>query len=300
MSEIPFTTTSPQRNRSRRTVRRSRASSLLRRGLPRLLAFALMGLGALALIDAGVTLIWQEPFTALYAKFRQDHLNGALHAIERASPTPLERRTLATLPTERRRIAFLAGELERHARNGGAVGRIVIPRLGASYVIVKGTGTEELKSGPGIYANTGFPGASATTAIAGHRTTYLAPFRHIDSLHAGSRILLEMPYARFTYTVIAQEVVAPTNVGAAVDNVGYERLVLSACTPLFSAAKRLLVLARLSRTVPVGAARRLPGGVTALPIDTAASSVLKRREPRRPPSPGVLESLQPNVVSPIV
>jgi sortase A len=300
MSEIPFTTTSPQRNRSRRTVRRSRSSWLLRRGLPRLLAFALMGLGALALIDAGVTLVWQEPFSALYAKFRQDHLNGALRAIERASPTPLEQRTLATLPTERTRIAFLAGELERHARNGGAVGRIVIPRIGGSYVIVKGTGTEELKGGPGIYADTRFPGASATTAIAGHRTTYLAPFRHIDSLHAGNRILLEMPYARFTYTVIAQQVVAPTDVGAAVDNVGYERLVLSACTPLFSAAKRLLVTARLTRTVPVGAARRLPGGATALPIDTAASSVLKRRATRRPPSPGVLESLQPNVVSPIV
>jgi sortase A len=299
MSEIPFTTTSPLSSRSRRRVRRSR-SSRLRRALVRLLALALIGLGALALIDAGVTLIWQEPISALYAKFRQEHLNGALHAIERASPTPVERQMLARLPSERRRIAFLAGELERHARNGGAVGRIVIPRLAASYVIVKGTGTEELKSGPGIFPSTGFPGASPTTAIAGHRTTYLAPFRHIDSLHAGSSIVLEMPYARFTYTVVGQEVVAPTNVAAAVDNVGYTRLVLSACTPLFSAAKRLLVLARLSRTVPLGAARRLPGGVKALPIDTAGSAVIKRRATRRRPSPGVLVSLKPHVVSPIV
>ena len=64
-----------------------------------------------------------------------------------------------------------------------------------------------------------------------------------------------MPYAHFTYTVIGQRVVAPTDVEAAVANVGYTRLVLSACTPLFSAAKRLLVYARLTRTVPVGAAR---------------------------------------------
>jgi len=64
--------------------------------------------------DAGVTLVWQEPLTALYAKIRQDHLSGALHAIERAAPTPSEQRTLAALPTERRRIAFLAGELEHH------------------------------------------------------------------------------------------------------------------------------------------------------------------------------------------
>ena len=68
-----------------------------------------------------------------------------------------------------------------------------------------------------------------------------------------------MPYAHFTYTVIGQRVVAPTDVAAAVADVGYSRLVLSACTPLFSAAKRLLVYARLTRTVPVGAARVLPG-----------------------------------------
>jgi sortase A len=260
----------------------------------------LIGLGALALIDAGVTLVWQEPLTALYAKFRQDHLTGALHAIEHAAPTARERRTLASLPDERRRIAFLARELQRDARNGGAVGRIVIPRIGASYVIVKGTGTEELKSGPGIFPETSFPGVAGTTAIAGHRTTYLAPFRHVDSLRAGNRILLDMPYAHFTYTVIGHEVVAPNDVHAAVDDVGYSRLVLSACTPLFSAAKRLLVFAHLTRTVPVGAARRLPGGGAVRPIETPASGVAEQRGPRRRSSPTMLESLQPHVISAFV
>jgi sortase A len=300
MSYTPFTTSSPQGSASPRRAASSGPLSRLRRRALRLLAFALIGLGALALIDAGVTLVWQEPFTALYAKFRQDHLNGALHAIERTAPTPLERRTLASLPDERRRIAFLARELDRHARSGDAVGRISIPRIGASFVIVKGTGTEELKSGPGIYADTSFPGFAGTTAIAGHRTTYLAPFRHIDSLHAGNRILLDMPYAHFTYTVIGHRVVAPTDVSAAIDDVGYTRLVLSACTPLFSAVKRLLVFARLTRTVPVGAARRLPKGVPAIPIETPAGSVPARRGSRRPASPTMLESHQPHVVSPVV
>ncbi len=76
-----------------------------------------------------------------------------------------------------------------------------------------------------------------------------------------------MPYAHFTYTVLGHRVVAPTDVRAAVSRVGYSRLVLSACTPLFSAAKRLLVFARLTRTVPVGAARLLPGGALARPIE---------------------------------
>jgi sortase A len=263
----------------------------------RVLAVLLILAGALALIDAGITLVWQEPISALIAKLRQDHLSGALRKVERAAPTPVERRTLASLADERSRIAFLAGELQRHTGDGGAVGRIVIPRIGASYVVVKGTDTEDLKSGPGIYSETSFPGVAGTTAIAGHRTTYLAPFRDIDVLGAGNRILLDMPYARFSYTVIGRRVVAPTDVQAAVASVGYSRLVLSACTPLFSAAKRLLVFARLTRTVPEGAARRLPGGAVARPIETPPRPA---RAVARPPLPPVLESLDPNVVSPLV
>ena len=300
MSEIPFTSTSPQRMAARRRAplsppvrRRSRA--------PRVLAFVLIALGALALTDAAVTLVWQEPFTALYAKFRQDHLSGALHAMERAAPTPVERRALASLPDERARVAFLAAHLEHHARDGDAVGRIVIPRIGASYVIVKGTGTEELESGPGIYRETSFPGVAGTTAIAGHRTTYLAPFRHIDSLRPGNRILLNMPYAHFTYTVIGQEAVAPTDVSAAVDPVGYSRLVLSACTPLFSAAKRLLVFARLTRTVPIGAARLVPGGGAVRPIETRLAPAHPRHASRHGPlSPQMLKTLDPNVPSSLI
>jgi sortase A len=235
----------------------------------RALSVVLIVLGALVLLDAGVTLVWQEPFSALYARYRQDHLSGTLRAAERATPTPREQRALASLPDERGRIAFLARELERHAGDGSAVGRIVIPLIDASYVVVKGTDTSDLESGPGIYSETSFPGVAGTTAIAGHRTTYLAPFRHIDALRRGSRILLNMPYAHFTYKVIGERVVAPTDVAAATGEVGYSRLVLSACTPLFSAEKRLLVYARLTRTVPVGPARVLPGRPAIQPIEAS-------------------------------
>ena len=91
--------------------------------------------------------------------------------------------------------------------------------------------------------------------------------------------MLNMPYAHFTYTVTGERVVAPTDVGAAVANVGYSRLVLSACTPLFSAAKRLLVYARLTRTVPKGAARRLPGDPQVQPIE-ASRTAPRRQLPR--------------------
>ncbi len=258
-------------------------------------ALLLIVLGALALLDALVTLVWQEPISALIATIRQDHLSGDLRAAERAAPTPRERRTLASLPDQRARIAFLASEFEQHSHDGAAVGRIVIPRIGASYVVVDGTDTDDLISGPGIYKETHFPGVPGTTAIAGHRTTYLAPFREINFLKPGNHILLYMPYAHFTYTVTGQRVVWPTDVDAAVAQVGYSRLVLSACTPVFTAEKRLLVYARLTRTVPVGAARVLPGG--AIPRSIEASSA---RAAVRPHLPAMLVSLDAHRVAPLV
>jgi sortase A len=243
------------------------------RRVARALSWALIVLGSLVLLDAGVTLVWQEPLSALYARIQQDQLSGTLHGLERAAPTPVERRQLAGLPSEAGRIAFLARELQRHAGAGSPVGSIHIPRIHADYVVVKGTGTSELEKGPGVYPETRFPGIPGTTAIAGHRTTYLAPFRHIDALRPGDPILLNMPYAHFLYTVIGHRVVLPTDVTAAVDPVAYSRLVLSACTPLFSAEKRLLVYARLTSVTPEGAARvgltsgarTLPGGALGLP-----------------------------------
>jgi sortase A len=264
-----------------------------------LLAVLMILAGVLALLDALVTVVWQEPITALYALIEQDHLNGALRKAERAPPTPLERRTLASLPDERARIAFLAREFERHSGDGAAVGRIWIPRVDASYVVVKGTDTEDLKSGPGVYSETSFPGIPGTTAIAGHRTTYLAPFRDINLLKPGNHIVLSMPYAHFTYTVTGQRVVWPDDVSAAVSQVGHSRLVLSACTPLFTAEKRLLVYARLTRTVPVGAARLLPGGAIPRPIEAQPSDSLAQRGGREP-LPAMLVSLDPHSVSPFV
>ncbi len=284
------------------------------RRLPRVAAVAMLCIGVLLIADAAVTLVWQEPFSALYAKLRQDHLSGALAKVERTPPTALEQRTLAALPSEGGRIEFLARELERRAANGSAVGRIIIPRIDADFVVVKGTDTADLQSGPGIYPETPFPGVPGTTAIAGHRTTFLAPFRHINALQLGSRILLELPYAHFVYKVAGMAVVPPTDVSAAVGRVGYSRLVLSACTPLFSAEKRLLVFARLAQTVPVGAglppvvkltgaAAREPlrGGLSgealsAIPADESpsatreAEAVGEARHPPAPPSPGAVEA----------
>ncbi len=283
-STAPATGVPPARRPASRTSRATRW-----------LAIALILAGAVALADGIVTLVWQEPISALIATLRQDRLRGELREVEEAPPTAAEEHALAGIADERSRIAFLAGAEQGGARAGSPVGRIVIPRIGASFVVVSGTGTSELESGPGVYSRaqfpgTGFPGSGATTAIAGHRTTYLAPFRHIDTLAPGNTVRLQMPYGDFVYTVIGRRVVQPQNVAAAVADLGYDRLVLSACTPLFSAEKRLLVYARLTSAVPVGAARLLVGG------QLARQLVYPLHPVRQRPLPPVLKSFGPYLI----
>lgn len=162
----------------------------------------------------------------------------------------LDQHALSDLSTISERIAFLARREQREVATGDAIGRIVINKIGASYEIIQGTDTSSLEKGPGHYPGTAFPGLGQTVAIAGHRTTYLAPFKRINQLVPGDRIVVRMPYAQFTYVVQYHRIVLPTALWVT-DNVGYERLVLSACNPLYSAAQRIIVFARLWEEQPL-------------------------------------------------
>jgi sortase A len=209
--------------------------------------------GLLLVIDAGVTLLWQEPVTALIGLIKQGEINKRYLSLNTAPLSPVDRHALVSLKKIDQRVAFLARRERRQVRTGDAIGRIEIARIHAGYDVVQGTDTGSLEKGPGHYPATAFPGLGQTVAIAGHRTTYLAPFRHIDALKPGDRIVLKMPYARFIYVVQYHKIVLPTALWVT-RNVGYDRLVLSACNPLYSAAQRIIVFARLSTMVPVGAA----------------------------------------------
>jgi sortase A len=209
--------------------------------------------GVLMLADAGLTVAWQEPVSGIYARIVQGQLGGDLHRLELQRPSAVELAALARIQDQGRRMAFLARRLRATAKPGDAVGRIRIPRIGANFVVVNGTDTASLRKGPGIYNQVPFPGAPGTTAIAGHRTTYLAPFRNIDQLRHGNTITVEMPYGRFTYVVTQTKIVPPTEVSV-IRRVAFDRLVLSACHPLYSAAKRIVVFARLRSAEARGAA----------------------------------------------
>jgi len=217
----------------------------LRRAL-RALSTLLIVAGALVLADGVATLVWEEPITGVCARVQQQRLGDELAALERAAPAPAERRALARLPEPRRRLGFEARALGRRSGAGDPVGRLKAPAIGLSTVVVQGTGGSELRAGPGHYPETSLPGQRGTVAIAGHRTTYGAPFRHVDDLERGDRIELAMPYGRFTYRVERTRIVPPTAVDA-VGPVAYDRLVLTACHPLYSASERIVVSARLTR-----------------------------------------------------
>jgi len=220
-----------------------------RRRALRAVSTLLIVAGALLLADGLATLAWKEPVTAVYARVQQDRLGDELEALERAEPAPAERRALEQLPDRRRRLGFAARALARRTGPGDPVGRLRAPAIGLSAVVVEGTDGATLRTGPGHYPETALPGQRGTVAIAGHRTTYGAPFRRLDDLERGDRIELAMPYGRFAYRVERTRIVAPTAVEV-VERVAYDRLVLTACHPLYSASERIVVFARLELARP--------------------------------------------------
>ena len=131
--------------------------------------------------------------------------------------------------------------------DGDAVGRIEIDKIGVNEVVVQGVGVHELKDGPGHYPDTPMPGQKGNAAIAGHRTTYGAPFGSIDELVPGDKIQITTVQGRFTYAVIAQEdgsghrIVSPNQVEV-LDDFHDDRITLTACHPKFSASQRIVVV----------------------------------------------------------
>jgi sortase A len=210
--------------------------------------------GLLLVVDAGVTLVWQEPVTAAIGLVLRGQIDQRFLSYETAPLTQVDKHALVAIQRSDQRLAYLARKQQKQVATGDAVGKIDIPKIGADFDIIQGTDTLSLEKGPGHYPATALPGLGRTVAIAGHRTTYLAPFRHIDALRPGDKIFVRMPYGRFVYVVQYHRIVLPTALWVT-HNVGYERLVLSACNPLYSAAQRIIVFARLASVKPLGAAR---------------------------------------------
>lgn len=205
----------------------------------RVLAVVLVAAGALVLADVVATLVWQEPVSALRAGASQRSLEAQLESLQPADPPPWRR------PPSRAAVAGAAKRLEAGTAEGHAAARLRIPRIGLSTVVVRGSDIDDLRKGPGFITGQPLPGRHGTAAIAGHRTTFGAPFRSLDALRRGDPVDVDLPYARITYRVLSTRIVAPSDL-AVLQRAGHDRLVLSACHPLYSAAKRIVVTARLA------------------------------------------------------
>lgn len=226
--------------------------------LHRVIPVFLVVAGALLLIEGAVTVLWKEPFSALFAAQTQDALGKDLQALERDAAAQAARSRKEAIQYQRRR----AVSLNRSVGVGEAIGRLRIRELGLNEVVVQGTDEEvSLKKGPGHYMETPLPGTKGnwTVGIAGHRTTYGAPFRRINELERGDEIVFTVPYGRYTYAVAETKIVDDSYTEAMVSK-GEDMIVLTACHPLYSAAQRILVYGKLKSSEPRGGARRAARG----------------------------------------
>ena len=150
---------------------------------------------------------WQDPITLVLNKRAQSEL-ASEYAVRvereqpRLRPRPLTKKE-APAPSQ----AALAAAYRKRTEQGEPIGRLTVPRMDLSIMVVYGTETDTLKKGPGLHESTGFPGQKFLTYVAGHRTTYGAPFSDIDKLQPGDRITFEVPYGTYRYQVVGHRIV---------------------------------------------------------------------------------------------
>jgi sortase A len=216
--------------------------------------------GDLLLIAGGLVLAY--PFwSAAYAQIQQSRLDTTYRqqtvAFVQDINASKDTRTHKVTDDELvRRLAVLYG---KKLKAGDPIGRLRIPRVDLDRLVQQGVGGKLsldpdgdralLRNGPVHYAITPLPGAGEPFAVAGHRTTYGAPFFKLDKLKKGDLIYVDTPYARFRYAVVKTTTVDPTDTSVLNDR-GYG-LVLTTCTPPYSAAHRLIVWASLVRAKPL-------------------------------------------------
>jgi sortase A len=194
---------------------------------------------------------WQDPFTALYTNWKQHQLSQSYNRrFSDYRPVRL-RQNEASASATNEVIAREARVYRLHSERGQAIGRIRVPRLHLNMILVNGTDHNSLTKGPGRDRRTYMPGEGQLVYIAGHRTTYLAPFAHIERLRSGDAVTLEVPYATFRYRVFKRRIVAADDLWVLRSH-GRDVVELQACHPRFFATERYIAYARLVRVEPRG------------------------------------------------
>jgi sortase A len=219
------------------------------RRLLRLAGLVMIVGGVLGLAWSVTVWQWQDPFTGLYTRWEQRHLAKQYDRLVTNWRMPASAPAPANSAEARRDVARAAATYRRETHAGQAIGRLVIGRIGLDMVLVDGTDDGSLKRGPGRDLRTYMPGENRLVYIAGHRTTYLAPFSHIEDIRDGDYIRVEVPYGTFTYRALRHVIVPATDM-AMLRSPRHELLRLQACHPRFFATHRYIVDARLVSVQP--------------------------------------------------
>jgi sortase A len=220
--------------------------------------------GDLLLIAGGLVLSY--PFwSAAYAQVQQSRLDSTYRQQSAAFVQDINA-NVDTRPhgvSDEELVRRLAVRYGRGLQPGDPIGRLRIPRIDLDRLVQQGVAGRAgldpdgdrslLRNGPVHYAITPLPGAGEPFAVAGHRTTYGAPFYELDKLRRGDPVYVDTPYGKFRYAVARTTTVDPTDIGVLSDR-GYG-LVLTTCTPPYSAAHRLIVWATLEKAKPLRKAR---------------------------------------------
>ena len=184
---------------------------------------------------AGVALLSYPLVTDIWAKSRQNNLKQQF-----GSEQALEQYKRKQIPV------------------GGALTRLVIKKMSGcascrvNVIVVEGISGNALRAGAGHYPQTVLPGERGNVAIAGHRTGFGEPFRHIDKLKPKDLITLETPVGSYTYEVVAAPVdghanpwiTNPNDLSVLAPTID-ATLTLTTCDPPHTSKNRLIVRARL-------------------------------------------------------
>ncbi len=201
--------------------------------------FRILGL---VLMLAGIAVMAYPATTFLVTTKAQDELRSDWNKLAEQSTKNLQSGTSAS------DSSGASGTSKASVSDKGPLGkaafRLVIPQLDLDRIVVEGTNKASLKLGPGHMSNTVFPGESGVCVVSGHRTTYGAPFFRLDRLKNGHQIIIETNKSRFVYSVYDTKIVKPSDTSF-ITKSGHSVLALTTCTPIYSARRRLVILATL-------------------------------------------------------
>ena len=207
---------------------------------------SVLGIVGRTLITAGLLLlglvVYQLWGTGLEQQRAQSRLRDEFSELISTTPTT----ATPTASTE-----STAERVDSPRRPNSALALLEIPSASVADIVVNSASVSALRHGPGHIEGTALPGEQGNSAIAGHRTTYGAPFAKLDKVSVGDEIRVTTVKGRFNYTVSDVLIVAPNRTDLLRPQDGRTLLTLVTCHPRWSTAKRLIVVADLVSTEPI-------------------------------------------------